>query len=173
MQSGRALPPHPQPDVRAGDAGRGALRAADRPVEAGRVAHPAPIGRRSATGKWRFNDYPFGILASETYMILRALDLQGMHKEAADGLDQWLRLPLEPQVVPGQGGHHAWALPDRPLGHFSDGQGCLTHAEGIAGAGGHMDGVHAMGPGAIMFALTEHFRLTGDRRLARRPTPRA
>ena len=25
-------------------------------------------------GKWRFNDFPFGILASETYMILRALD---------------------------------------------------------------------------------------------------
>ena len=25
-----------------------------------------------------------------------------------------------------------------------------------------MDGVHAMGPGAIMFTLLEHFRLTGD-----------
>ena len=49
------------------------------------------------------------------------------------------------------GGHHPWALPDRPLGHFSDGNGCLTHAEGVPGVGGHMDGVHAMGPGAIMF----------------------
>jgi len=45
-------------------------------------------------GRRRFNDYPFGVLASETYLILRALDLQGMHKEAADGLDQWLSLPL-------------------------------------------------------------------------------
>jgi len=25
-----------------------------------------------------------------------------------------------------------------------------------------MDGVHSMGPGAIMFTLIEHFRLTGD-----------
>ncbi|HAK97528.1 MAG TPA: hypothetical protein DCM87_21690 [Planctomycetes bacterium] len=117
---------------------------------------------RGSDGTWRFNDHPFGILASETYMILRALDLQGMHKEAGDGLEQWLRLPLEPRVVPGQGGHHPWARPDRPLGHFSDGRGCLTHAEGPAGAGGHMDGVHCMGPGAIVFALAEHFSLTGD-----------
>ncbi len=114
------------------------------------------------TGKWSFNDYPFGILASETYMILRALDLQGMHKEATDGLDQWLRLPLEHKVEPGAGGHHGWVRSDRPLGHFSDGIGCLTHAEGPAGVGGHMDGVHCMGPGAIMFTLSEHFRLTGD-----------
>ena len=123
-------------------------------------------------GKWSFCDYPFGILASETYMILRALDLAGMHREAADGLDQWLRLPMEPKVVPGQGGHHPWALPDRPLGHFSDGKGCLTHAEGPEGAGGHMDGVHAMGPGAILFALTEHFRLTGDLEGLRASAPR-
>ena len=105
-------------------------------------------------------------------MILRALDLQGMHQEAADGLDQWLRLPLEPKVVPGSGGHHGWALPDRPLGLFSDGRGCLTHAEGPPGAGGHMDGVHAMGPGAIMFALVEHFRLTGDMAWLRANAPR-
>ncbi len=118
--------------------------------------------QKDAAGKWHFNDFPFGILASETYMILHALDLQGMHREAADGLDQWLSLPIEPRVVPGAGGHHPWALPDRPLGHFSDGSGCLTHAEGLPGVGGHMDGVHGMGPGAIMFSLLEHFRSTGD-----------
>ena len=95
-------------------------------------------------------------------MILRALDLQGMHREAADGLDQWLSLPMAPRIVPGAGGHHPWALPDRPLGHFADGNGCLTHAEGVPGVGGHMDGVHGMGPGAIMFPMVEHFRLTGD-----------
>jgi hypothetical protein len=133
------------------------------------------ILRRSAKdqrGRWRFNDYPFGILASETYMILHALDLQGMHREAADGLDQWLVLPMEPKIVPGANGHHAWAIPDRPLGHFSDGRGCLTHAEGLPGAGGHMDGVHAMGPGAIMFALLEHYRLTGDLDWLRAHAPR-
>jgi hypothetical protein len=41
---------------------------------------------KDSQGKWRFTDFPYGILASETYMILRALDLQGMHTEAADGL---------------------------------------------------------------------------------------
>ena len=114
---------------------------------------------KDAEGRWRFNDFPFGILASETFMMLRALDLQGMHREAADGLDQWLGLPLQPGPVTGT---HPLSKPDRPLGHFSDGLGCLTHAVGPDGAGGHMDAIHCMGPGAIMFALAEHFRLTGD-----------
>jgi len=161
MHPGEALPAHPTPEF-------------EPPMQVdvpdARLTAQWKLGawhilRRSTKdpdGKWRFNDYPYGILASETYMILRALDLQGMHKEAADGLDQWLALPVQPRIVPGSGGHHGWALPDRPLGHFSDGNGCLTHAEGIPGAGGHMDGVHSMGPGAIMFTLIEHFRLTGD-----------
>ena len=127
---------------------------------------------KDAAGKWYFNDFPFGILASETYMLLRTLDLQGMHKEAADGLDQWLRLPMTHHVTAGANDHHPYALPDRPLGHFSDGDGCLTHAEGSPGAGGHMDGVHAMGPGAIAFALVEHFRLTGDMDWLRASAPR-
>jgi hypothetical protein len=161
MHPGETLPPHPVPSL---------SPAMEVEVPSERLTAQWKLGsrhilRRSTqdqSGKWHFNDYPFGILASETYMILHALDLQGMHKEAADGLDQWLSLPLEPKVIPGSGGHHGWALPDRPLGLFSDGKGCLTHAEGIPGVGGHMDGVHAMGPGAIMFTLTEHFRLTGD-----------
>jgi len=161
MLPGKALPPHPKPPFEP-------AMQVELPCE--QLTAQWKLGawhilRRSAqdeNGKWRFNDFPFGILASETYMILRALDLQGMHKEAADGLDQWLRLPLEPNVVPGKNGHHGWAQPDHPLGHFADGKGCLTHAEGLPGAGGHMDGVHSMGPGAIMFALSEHFLLTGD-----------
>ncbi len=124
---------------------------------------------RDAEGRWRFNDFPFGILASETYMILRALDLQGLHREAADGLDQWLSLPLQPGPA---NGTHPLSKPDRPLGHFSDGLGCLTHAVGPDGAGGHMDAVHSMGPGAIMFALAEHFRLTGDLVWLRTNAPR-
>ena len=123
----------------------------------------------NAEGRLRFNDFPFGILASETFMILRTLDLQGMHQAAADGLDQWLSLPLQPGSVEGT---HKLSKPDRPLGHFSDGLGCLTHAVGPDGAGGHMDAVHAMGPGAIMFALAEHFRLTGDMAWLRTNAPR-
>ena len=75
--------------------------------------------------------------------------------------------------MPGQGGHHPWAKPDRPVGLFSEGRGCLTHAEGSpVGAGGHMDGVHSMGPGAIMYPLTEHFRLTGDKEWLKANAPR-
>ena len=123
----------------------------------------------NAEGRLRFNDFPFGILASETFMILRTLDLQGMHQEAADGLDQWLSLPLQPGAVKDT---HPASKPDRPLGHFSDGLGCLTHAVGPDGAGGHMDAVHAMGPGAIMFALVEHFQLTGDMAWLKTNAPR-
>ena len=108
-------------------------------------------------GQLRFNDYPYGILASETYLVLHVLDLMGRHKEAADGLDQWLGRPLENQ---------------KPAGLFSDGDGCLTFAEGPPGVGGNMDGIHAMGPGAIMFALVEHFRLTGDSEWLRASAPR-
>jgi len=114
---------------------------------------------KDADGKYQFNDYPFGILASETYMILRSLDLMGMHQEAADGLDQWLKLPMQPHSSKDS---HGSSKPDRPLGLFSDGLGALTHALGPEGAGGQMDAVHAMGPGAISFALAEHYRLTGD-----------
>ncbi len=112
---------------------------------------------QNAEGTWRFNDYPFALLASENYLILRALDLMGMHQEAADGLDQWLELPLD--------------LP-KPTGWFSDGAGVLSHAKDyVPGAGsggfpedvgGGMDSVHAMGPGAIGYSLAEHYRLTGD-----------
>jgi len=74
--------------------------------------------------------------------------------------------------VPGQGGHHPLSRPDRPLGHFSDGRGCLTLAQGPEGVGGHMDGVHCMGPGAIMFSLAEHYWLTGDKAWLQAAAPR-
>ena len=171
LRPGQALPPHPKPPFEP-------AMQVDVPCE--RLTAQWKLGawhilRRSVKdpqGRWHFNDFPFGILASETYAILRALDLQGMHQEAADGLDQWLSLPTWPKVVPGKGGHHGWAKPDRPLGLFSDGNGCLTHAVGVPGAGGHMDGVHCMGPGAIMFTLMEHFRLTGDMDWLRKHAPR-
>ncbi len=110
-------------------------------------------------GRYSFNDYPFGILASETYMILRALDLMGMHREATDGLKQWLKLPMQPHPSKDS---HGNSKTDRPLGLFSDGVGSFTHAVGPPGVGGQMDAVHGTGPGAIMFAMAEHYRLTGD-----------
>jgi len=125
-------------------------------------------------GQLRFNDHPYGILAAENYLIFRVLDLMGMHKEAADGLDQWLTLPMETKIVPGQGGYNDWGgiKPDRPTGLFSDGRGCLTHAAGPEGIGNNMDGIHSFGPGAIMYALTEHFQVTGDKEWLKANAPR-
>jgi hypothetical protein len=127
-------------------------------------------GKNPKNGRLWFNDYPYGILAAETYMILAVLDLMGMHKAAEDGFDQWISLPMQPRVEPGKSQkgwdkpdkHHAWSLPDRPSGNFTEGLGCLTLAEGLPGVGGHMDGIHAFGPGSISWALVEHYCLTGD-----------
>ena len=114
-------------------------------------------------GRWRFNCHPYGILAGETYLILNMLDLLGMSEESADGLDQWLSLPLD-TLRTREAGHFVspGAKPDRPAGGFSDGHGCFTNAVGPPGVGGHMDGAHAPGPGAIIYAMVEHFYLTGD-----------
>jgi hypothetical protein len=124
-----------------------------------------------ANGRRWFNDYPYGILGAETYMILAALDLMGSHQAAEDGFDQWVSLPMDPNSK-GSKGHHEWALPDRPNGLFTEGHGCLTHAVGPPGVGGHMDGVHAFGPGSIGWALTEHYWLTGDTGWLRASAPR-
>ncbi len=123
------------------------------------------------TGRLWFNDYPYGILGAETYLVLAALDLMGAHQAAEDGFDQWVSLPLDPKSAD-QPGHHPWALADRPNGLFSEGHGCMTHAVGPPGVGGHMDGVHAFGPGSIGWALVEHYRLTGDTRWLRASAPR-
>ncbi len=124
--------------------------------------------KNPVNGRLWFNDYPYGILGAETYLILAALDLMGSHQAAADGFDQWVSLPMDPNSK----GHHEWALPDRPNGLFTEGHGCLTHAVGPPGVGGHMDGVHAFGPGSIGWALTEHYWLTGDTNWLRACAPR-
>jgi len=125
-------------------------------------------GTNPVNGRLWFNDYPYGILAAETYMILAALDLMGSHTAAEDGFDQWVSLPMEPNSK----GHHDWALSDRPNGLFSEGHGCLTHAIGPDAIGGHLDGVHAFGPGSIGWALIEHYRLTGDATWFKASAPR-
>ncbi|MCX6872306.1 MAG: hypothetical protein NTW21_00630 [Verrucomicrobia bacterium] len=125
-------------------------------------------GKNPKNGRLWFNDHPYGILGAETYMILAALDLMGSHQAAADGFDQWVSLPMDPNSA----GHHGWALPDRPNGLFSEGHGCLTHAVGPDGVGGHMDGVHAFGPGSIGWALTEHYWMTGDTEWLKASAPR-
>ncbi len=112
------------------------------------------------TGKLWFNDFPYGILAAETYLVLSVLDQIGSHDAAADGFDQWLSLPLD-RNPPGTDPAHM--LPAHPVGLFSEGQGAFTYAEGPDGYGGQMDGIHAFGPGSIGWALTQHFWMTGDK----------
>ena len=51
--------------------------------------------RNPQNGRLWFDDYPYGILAAETYLILAMLDKIGSHQAAADGFDQWLSLPLD------------------------------------------------------------------------------
>ncbi|MEI6915461.1 MAG: hypothetical protein WCL39_10045 [Armatimonadota bacterium] len=124
--------------------------------------------KNPVNGRLWFDDYPYGILGAETYMILQALDLMGSNKAAEDGFDQWLSLPMDTNSA----GHHDWALPDRPNGLFTEGHGCLTHAVGPDGVGGQMDGIHAFGPGSIGLALTEHYWLTGDTAWLKASAPR-
>jgi hypothetical protein len=167
---GNRLPPHPKPP-----AGLEPTMQVEVPSERltaqwnlGAWHLVRHCGRNPANGRLWFNDHPYGILAAETYLVLAALDLMGSHKAAEDGFDQWVSLPMDPNSK----GHHGWALPDRPSGLFSEGQGCLTHAVGPSGGGGHMDGVHAFGPGSIGWALVEHYQLTGDREWFKASAPR-
>jgi hypothetical protein len=167
---GPNLPPHPAPP-----AGSEPTMQVQVPCERltaqwnlGRWHLTRHCGTNPENGRLWFNDHPYGILAAETYMILAALDMMGDHKAAEDGLHQWVSLPMDPDSQ----GHHDWALADRPNGLFSEGRGCLTHAEGPPGVGGHMDGVHAFGPGSIGWALVEHYRLTGDKEWFKAHAPR-
>ena len=104
-------------------------------------------GTNPQTGKLWFNDFPYGILAAETYLVLSVLDQMGLHDAAAAGFDQWLSLSLDRQ---------------HPVGLFSEGRGALTNAIGPDGYGGHMDTIHAFGPGSIGWALSQHYEMTGD-----------
>ena len=173
MYPRQELPPHPQPEF---EPAMQVQVPSERLNAQWRLGawHILRGAERNAQNRYCFKDPPFGILAAETYLILHALDLQGLHQETADGLDQWLSLPQEQTITAGanHGGHHEFALPDRPLGNFADGKGCLTHAVGPTGSGGHMDGVHSMGPGAIMYALSEHALLTGDCEWLKAAAPR-
>jgi len=147
---GTNLPPHPVPPT-------GAEPIMQVQVPSERLTAQWNLGawhllRHCAThptnGKLWFNDFPYGILAAETYLVLSVLDQMGAHKPAEDGFDQWVSLPLER---------------DHPVGNFSDGKGALTFAVGPDGYGGQMDGIHAFGAGSIGWALTQHYWMSGDK----------
>jgi hypothetical protein len=167
---GSNLPPHPKPPA-------GSEPSMQVQVPSERLTAQWNLGawhllrhceKNPKNGRLWFNDYPYGILAAETYMVLAVLDMMGSHQAAEDGLDQWTSLPMDPDST----GHHEWALPDRPSGLFSEGHGCLTHAVGPNGYGGQMDGVHAFGPGSIGWVLAEHYWLTRDAKWLKANAPR-
>ncbi len=104
-------------------------------------------------GRLLFDDYPYPLIATESYLILAVLDLMGAHKEVEDGFDQFLQLPVDRKT---------------PSGNFSDGTGCLTGA----GKNPAYDSAHMFGPGSIAWALTEHYWLTGDKEWLKAAAPR-
>ncbi len=104
-------------------------------------------GKNPQTGKLWFNDFPYGILAAETYLVLSVLDQMGSHDEAAAGFDQWLTMPMERE---------------HPVGLFSEARGVFSNAVGPDGYGGNMDTIHAFGPGSIGWALAQHYNMTGN-----------
>jgi hypothetical protein len=167
---GGALPPHPKPP--AGFEPRMQVHVPSERLTAqwnlGNWHLLRHAARNPEDGRLWFADYPYGILAAETHLILAVLDMMGSHPAAADGFEQWVSLPVEidPHRFPTE------AFPDRPTGLFSDGHGALTHAVGPERIGGQMDGVHAFGPGSIGLSLTEHYWTTGDAKWLERSAPR-
>ncbi len=91
-------------------------------------------------GRYIMRDYPYDALAHESHLIIRALDLQGMHRAARDGLDRWLERDE--------------SIPVRLDGLFSDTRGAMSGVE--------WDWQHAGGPGVIQWQMVEHYLLTGE-----------
>ena len=102
--------------------------------------HLLRVLKQDPQGRYLLRDYPYDALAHETFLIIRALDLQGMHQAARDGLARWLERD-EKQPV-------------RMDGLFADTIGAMTGVE--------WDWQHAGGPGLMQWQMVEHYLLTGD-----------
>jgi len=168
---GANLPPHPRPP-----AGSEPAMKVDLPDQ--RMTAQWNLGvwhlvrhceKNPKTGRLWFADYPYGILAEETYMVLHVLDLMGAHQAAEAGFDQWTSLPMDASPA---GRHEIETSIETPVGLFSEGHGALSHAVGSNGIGGQMDGIHAFGHGAIGWALAEHYWLTRDKKWLAANAPR-
>ena len=91
--------------------------------------------------RYILRDYPYDALAHETFLIIRALDLQGMHQPARDGLARWLERDEK-----------------KPLhmdGLFADTIGAMSGVE--------WDWQHTGGPGLMQWQMVEHYLFTGDK----------
>ena len=103
--------------------------------------HLLRVLKKDAQGRYILRDYPYDALAHETFLIIRALDLQGMHQAARDGLARWLERDEK--------------KPAQMDGLFADTIGAMSGVE--------WDWQHAGGPGVMQWQMVEHYLLTGDR----------
>ncbi|HPD16468.1 MAG TPA: hypothetical protein PLE19_16055 [Planctomycetota bacterium] len=112
--------------------------------------HLLRVLKKDAHGRYIHRDFPYDALAHETFLILRALDLQGMHQAARDGLARWLERDEK--------------QPTKMDGLFADTVGAMSGVE--------WDWQHGGGPGVMQWQMVEHYRLTGDRDWFARAAPK-
>jgi hypothetical protein len=112
--------------------------------------HLLRVLNKDGQGRYIMRDYPYDALAHESFLIIRALDLQGMHQAARDGLARWLERDEQ--------------QPARMDGQFADTVGAMSGVE--------WDWQHAGGPGVIEWQMVEHYLLTGDRDWFARAAPK-
>ena len=140
MHPGGNWPPYPKPEFQPA----AQIEVPDRRLtDAWRCGawHLLRVLKKDQRGRYVLRDYPYDALAHETYLIIRALDLQGMHRAARDGLARWLERDEK--------------KPARLDGLFPDTLGAMTGVE--------WDWQHAGGPGVIQWQMVEHYLLTGDK----------
>ena len=112
--------------------------------------HLLRVLKKDPRGRWIMRDYPYDALAHESFLIIRALDLQGMHEAARDGLARWLeRDEKQPLHLDGM---------------FTDSQGILSGVD--------WDWQHLGGPGLMQWQMVEHALFTGDKNWLARAAPR-
>ena len=149
MHPGGNWPPYPQPEFEP---------AAHIEVPDGRLTdawrcgawHLLRVLKKDQQGRYVIRDYPYDALAHESHLIIRALDLQGMHQAARDGLARWLERDEN--------------QPARLDGLFADTNGAMSGVE--------WDWQHAGGPGVIQWQMVEHYLLTGDKDWLTRAAPK-
>jgi hypothetical protein len=112
------------------------------------------LAKKLSDGTWCISIWPDfdTAIGAESYQIIRALDLVGIHDIAAGGLDYWLHRKHE-----------------RPFAWFADvlGDDALCTATSWPG----YDQKHGGGHGMIMQAAALHYRLTGDEVWLKRARP--
>ena len=104
---------------------------------------------RDSQGRIVMMCHPYVALAQESFLIIHALDVAGMHREAGEGLARWLE--KDPSV------------PVKLDGLFADTVGVMSGAE--------WDWQHMGGPGLMQGEMMEHFALTGNTAWLRAAAP--